>query len=135
MTRTSNLKKEFEKNLRKLKDLPCSWIGRINILKMAILPKAFYRFNAIPIKIPTQLFIDLEKAMCNFIWNNKRTRISKSILNNKNTSSGITIPDLKFYYKAVLLKLAWYWYRYTYMDQWNRRSSSEPLHIIWSVDF
>ena len=62
-----NFKKEIEKRLQKWKDLPCSWIGRINIVKMDISPKANYRFSAIPIKMPTQYFTDLERAILNFL--------------------------------------------------------------------
>jgi hypothetical protein len=65
------LKKEIKEDLRRWKDLPCSWIGRINIVKMTILPKAFCRFSAIPLKIPTQFFNELERAICKFIWNNQ----------------------------------------------------------------
>ena len=106
------------------------WIGRINIIKMSILPKAIYRFNAMSIKLPMVFFIESEQKILQFVWNQKEIMNIQGNLEKEILLEGIRLCAFRIYYKATVIKTAWYWHKTrlcTSMEQ-DRESRGKPIH-------
>ena len=121
--------KEIKEDTNRWRNIPCSWIGRINIVKMSILPKAIYRFNAIPIKLPMVSFQwyqeNLNKLFHNLYGNTKKPWIAKAILRKYNWTRGINLSDFRLYYIATVIKTVWYWHKDRNINQWNKVENPE----------
>ena len=117
--------KEIKDHTNRWRNMPCSWIRRINIVKISILPKAIYRFNAIPIKLPVAFFTEIDQIISKFVRKYKKTSNSQSNLEKEEWNWRNQTADLRLYYKATVIRTVWYQHKDRNIDQWNKIESPE----------
>ena len=126
--------KEIKDDTNWWRNIPCSWIRKINTVKMSILPKAIYRFTAIPLRWPTVFFRLLEQIIFQFVRKYKTLWITKAVLRKKNGTRGINLPDFRIHYKATVIKTVWFWHKDRNIDQWNKLKSPEINSCTYLFD-
>ena len=111
------LMKKIKGDINSWRDIPCSWVGRINIVKMTTLPNAIYRFNVILINLPMAFSTQLEEKEFTIYMETQNTQMAKAVLRKKNGTGEINLPDFTLYYTATVIKTVWYWHKNRNIDQ------------------